>query len=399
MKKILTLIIFLLIAVTSLLPAQKILAQEPDVFLTIFYGDGCPHCHKEQLFLDQLKKEIPQLKVRELEVWGNQENAKLMSEVSQRLKIKNSGVPLTIIGDEVLVGYLNDETSGARIRSIVNAHLVLGCSDLVGEMLSEESTDPDSCTTPNRPEEITLPFVGSIDIKNWSLPLLTIVIGILDGFNPCAMWVLFFLISLLLGMTDRKKMWLLGGAFILTSGLIYFMFLSAWLNLFLFLGFIIYIRYGIGLVAIGSGIYHLREYLVNRSGACKVTNEEQKTKIMNRIRKVMQQEFFVMALVGIIGVAVAVNMIELVCSAGLPAIYTQILSLADLSTPVYYLYLMLYILFYMLDDLLIFIIAMTTLQLTGISSKYTRYSNLVGGVVILIIGILLIFKPGWIMFG
>jgi len=110
------------------------------------------------------------------------------------------------------------------------------------------------------------------------LPILTIVIAGLDGFNPCAMWVLIFLISLLLGMENKKKMWLLGSSFIVTSAAVYFLFLAAWLNLFLFLGFLIWIRVIIGIVAIGSGVYHLREWYVNKSGLCKVTGQERKTK-------------------------------------------------------------------------------------------------------------------------
>jgi len=213
------------------------------------------------------------------------------------------------------------------------------------------------------------------------------------------MWVLLFLISLLLGMEDKKKMWTLGVAFIATSAIVYFLFLSAWLNLFLFLGFIASVRIGVGLVAIGSGAFHLKEWWSNRSGACKVTNVEQKKKIMDKLREIASQKYFIFALFGIIGLAFAVNLVELVCSAGLPAIYTNILSISNLSTYQYYLFLLLYIFIFMLDDLLIFIIAMTTLRATGISSKYSRWSGLIGGIVILAIGILLIFKPGWVMFG
>ena len=194
-------------------------------------------------------------------------------------------------------------------------------------------------------------------------------------------------------------MWILGSTFIIVSALAYFLFLAAWLNLFLFLGFIRVIRVVIGLVAIGSGGYHLKSYWQNRDGSCEVVDDEKRAKIIDRLRKITEQKFFWLAVLGIVGLAFAVNLIELVCSAGLPAIYTQILALAKLSTPGYYLYLLLYIFIFTLDDLLVFIIAMTTLQAVGISSKYTRWSNLIGGIIIFILGILLIFKPGWVMFG
>ncbi len=370
-------------------------AQEsPPIYLTLFYGDGCPHCHKEIDFLDKLRKEFSSLKVRKLEVWNSQENVKIMQEVAKKLNIKITGVPLTLIGDKVISGYLNDQTTGEQIRRTIQQHLITGCADVVGDINGNiECEENDSSNI------INLPLFGEVNFKNWSLPVLTLVIAAIDGFNPCAMWVLLFLISLLLGMEDKKKMWTLGMAFIIASALVYFLFLSAWLNLFLFLGFISAIRVIVGLVAVGSGGYHLKEWWFNRNATCRATSDEKRKKIMDSLRKVTEQRVFWLALIGIIGVAFAVNLVELVCSAGLPAIYTNILSLSNLSTPVYYLYLLFYVFIFMLDDMVIFAIAMTTLQMTGISKKYTHWANLFGGVIILILGILLIFKPGWIMFG
>ena len=108
---------------------------------------------------------------------------------------------------------------------------------------------------------------------------------------------------------------------------------------------------------------------------------------------------FLIALVGIVLLAAAVNLVELVCSAGLPAVYTQVLILSGLPAWQYYVYLLLYIIFFMLDDLFVFFIAMSTLKMAFISAKYTRYSNAIGGILMLIIGILLIFRPDWLFFG
>lgn len=383
-----------------MLPGLVSAQEAAPVYLTFFYGDGCPHCAKEEIFLDKLEQEFTNLKVRRLEVWYNADNVGIMKQTGQKLNIRITGVPFVIIGDEVISGYLNDETTGARIRSIVERHSSDGCFDTVGALIGEASAENQvECSAGDLTETINLPFLGEINIGQWSLPILTIVIGAIDGFNPCAMWVLLFLISLLLGMEDKKKMWTLGTAFIATSALVYFLFLSAWLNLFLFLGFITVIRIIVGLVAVGSGGFHLKEWWFNRNATCRVVSNEKRQKIMGSLRHVTEQKVFWFSLIGIIGVAFAVNLVELVCSAGLPAIYTQILSLSDLSTPVYYLYLLLYIFIFMLDDLVIFVIAMTTLQATGISTKYTHWANLIGGIIILTLGILLIFKPGLVMFG
>jgi len=193
-------------------------------------------------------------------------------------------------------------------------------------------------------------------------------------------------------------MWILGSTFVVVSALVYFLFLSAWLNLFLFLGFILWIRLVVGVLAIGSGVLHLKEYFKNRKGTCPVTGDEKRRLWFERLKKVISEERFYLALAGIIVLAAAVNLVELLCSAGLPAIYTQVLSLSNLASWQYYGYLILYIFIFMLDDLFIFMVAMLTLKMKGISSRYSRWSNLVGGIIIFIIGLLLLFKPGWLMF-
>jgi len=213
------------------------------------------------------------------------------------------------------------------------------------------------------------------------------------------MWVLLFLISLLLGTKDKKRMWLLGTTFIVASAAVYFLFMVAWLNLIMFLGFIIWVRIIIGLIALLGGSYSLKEFFVNKKNACKVICVEKKRKTFDKMKTAIHQNSLWLALSGIILLAFAVNLVELICSAGLPAVYTQILALNDMATWKYYFYILIYIFFFMLDDLVVFFIAMTTLQITGVTTKYTRISRLVGGLIMLAIGLMLIFKPEWLMFG
>ncbi len=194
-------------------------------------------------------------------------------------------------------------------------------------------------------------------------------------------------------------MWILGTAFILTSGFVYFLFLSAWLNLFLFLGFVFWVRIIIGLIALGAGSYSLWDCFKNRAGGCKVVDGEKRRKVFDKIKTITQNKTFIFSLIGIILLAFAVNLVELVCSAGLPAIYTQILALNNLPSWQYYSYLVFYVFIFMIDDLVVFIIAMITLKATGMESKYAKYSRLVGGIIILLIGLLMLFKPEVLMFG
>ena len=379
--------------------AQRI---EHPVTVYFFRGDGCPHCAAEAIFLEKLQPEFPSLTVRDFEIWYNAKNAALAGTVAQAMGVRSGGVPLTFIGERVINGYLNDQTSGADIRRAVEYYAAVGDPDPVGALIAPQQTvlGSDYGRDENtRQQTLDVPLFGHLELQKMSLVALTAVIGIVDGFNPCAMWVLLFLISMLLGMKNRRRQWLIGSVFIFVSGFVYFLFMAAWLNIFLFIGFLFWIRLLIGTVAIGSGIYQSREFFVRKDGACAVASETKRQKISARIRKIVQEQSLWLALVGVAVLAVAVNMVELVCSAGLPAIYTSVLSAAHLANWQYYGYLVFYIILYMLDDAVIFIIAMLTLQLVGVTKKYVRAANLVGGIIILILGILLIFKPGWVMLG
>jgi len=370
-----------------------------DVTLHFFWSHGCPHCAKEKVFLSSLKKTYPELTVKEYEITGDIGNIQLMEKIGKELHTDVSGVPFTVIGKEQFIGYLNNETTGKRIEEAVIGAIENGCEDVVSGLEGQNTTQQSIQQKNTIPETITLPLFGQLQIRNFSLPFLTFLVALLDGFNPCAMWTLLFLISLLLGMKDRKRMWILGTAFIVSSALVYFLFLSAWLNLFLFLGVIVWIRILIALVAMVAGGYNIRDYFINTQGGCAVMGDEKRRKIFEQMRNITQKRQFLLALGGIMLLAIAVNIVELICSAGLPAIYTKILSLSNLPTWQYYLYLLFYTFIFMLDDLIIFFTAMITLQAVGIQSKYSRYSHLIGGALMLGIGILLLFKPEWLMFG
>lgn len=376
------------------------------VNIYFFWGDGCPHCAKEKPFLEKLEQKYPQVKVYDFEVWYNSDNRKLLVEVGKKLKANVSGVPFTVVGEKYFIGWYDEKSTGAAIENAVQCVLRDGCRDVVGELIApkpQERNQEEECECEKEespiPSKIKVPLFGEIETKNLSLPLLTVILGGLDGFNPCAMWTLLFLISLLLGMKDRKRMWILGSAFIIASAAVYFLFMAAWLNLLLFIGFIVWVRVIIGLVALGGGIYNLREFFVNKQSGCKVTGDEKRQKVFEKLKAITQKQQFWLALGGIIILAAAVNLVELICSAGLPVVFTQILALSGLAKWQYYLYMLLYIFVFMLDDLFVFLAAMITLQMTGITTKYTRLSHLIGGILMVIIGILLIFRPEWLMFG
>lgn len=385
----------------------KALSSPVNVYL--FWANGCPHCAKEKEFLKEIEKKYEgKIKVSYFEITGDRDNAKLLVEAGEALKADVSGIPFTVIGTDYITGWYSSDSTGKLLEEKISNAINGECDDVVGKLIypsKEENANNNQCPASEigntgLPKKINVPLFGEIDLGKLSLPVLTLVIGILDGFNPCAMWILLFLISLLLGMKDRKRMWILGSTFIFASSLVYFLFMSAWLNLFLFLGFVLWVRIIIGLVALASGGYNLKDYFTSgKEGGCSVAEDEKRRNIFEKLKRITHSEKFWFALLGIILLAFSVNLVELICSAGLPAVYTQILTLANIAKWKYYLYLLFYIFLYMLDDIIIFIIAMVTLRATGISAKYGRLSRLIGGILMVLIGILLLFKPHWLMFG
>jgi hypothetical protein len=218
------------------------------------------------------------------------------------------------------------------------------------------------------------------------------------------MWVLLLLIALLINTKSRKRMWLIGGTFIIVSGIVYFMILSAWLNLFLVVSYVSIVRIIIGIVALGIGVWQIRNFFNYKKGVCIITDgntsfqAKLKESLQNKAKKIVASPMSLGIFLGIIVLAFGVNLVEFFCSAGLPAIYTNVLSMSELNTIQYHLYLLLYTFIFMLDDFLIFIIALITLKYVSMGEKYNHIITLVGGILIGILGLLLIFKPELLMF-
>lgn len=374
------------------------------VNMYLFYGDGCPHCAEEEKFLDKYLKEEKNAKLIKYEVWHSEENRKTWVKIQDKLNNHENGVPYLIIGDKVVVGYL-DGVTDENIKDYVNKFKKdKKYEDKVAKILNNEEIKKDTKTNKeskkDSKKEYKLPILGKVNPRKVSLPLLSVVLGLVDGFNPCAMWILIFLITMLINTKDRKKMWVLGLTFILTSGLVYLGFMMTWLNLATFINQIIYVRIIIAAVAIIVGLFNLKKYVEARSkdDGCDVVDNKKRKKIMTEIMKIAKEKSFIIAIIGIIFLAASVNLIEMMCSIGLPLIFTQILSLNNLNTGSYALYMFLYILFFLLDDIVIFVIAMITFKVTGISTKYSKYAHLVAGLLTILIGLLLLINPSILMF-
>lgn len=410
MKKIVVFLISLFIFV------PVINAEDKYINVYLFHSSTCPHCKQELAWFDDYLDEHDNVKLYDYEI-SNSENMNKYYEVQSILDYNSNGVPFLVIGNDVVIGF--SESLSTRIETLIDYYLLNDYVDVVGKYLNvdvfvdnndEESVLPEvddenneqseDLTNNSSLDDYEVPILGKFNAKTVSLPILAVVMGFVDGFNPCALWILIFLISMLFGMNDRKKMWILGLVFLITSGLVYLLFMVSWLNLAVFVSSVNAIRIMIAAFATIFGIYNIYNFLKTKNSdiGCTVTNDKSRKKIMDKIKVILAQKYFIFSLVGIIFLAVSVNVLELLCSLGLPVIFTQVLALNNLSVLEYSIYILIYILFFMLDDIVIFFIAMKTLQIKGISNKYTKYSHLIGGIIMIIIGLLMLFKPELLMF-
>lgn len=232
-----------------------------------------------------------------------------------------------------------------------------------------------------------IPFIGEVNVSEISLPALTIILGMLDGFNPCAMFVLCFLLVFLIGTKSRRKVFIIGGVFLFISGLVYFLFISAWFNFFMIFKFIPALKMIVGVLVVAAGLINIKDYFFFQKGISLTLPKKWKPKVMKKMKRLVNMSSFPAMIAGVVAVALVVNVVELMCTVGFPMIYTQILSTYNLPQTTYYLYIMFYCLMYMVDDFLLFCIAVITLKSMEMTKKHVRVMKLISGILMILLAI------------
>jgi hypothetical protein len=290
----------------------------------------------------------------------------------------NIGVPTFLIGTELIVGFRSADTTGAEIRARL-----------------DQTTQ--GATPPPAVESIQTKWFGELRVRNLGLPLFTIVIGLLDGFNPCSMWVLIFMLSLLAGLANRPKMLLIAGTFVAVEGIAYFAFMAAWLNMFLLIGLSRITELILGGIAGLAGVINIKDFWAFQRGISLSIPDTAKPGLYARMRRILQAENILAALLGTVMLAVLVQAVELVCTAGLPALYTRILTMHQFDQWVYYGYLALYNVAYMLDDVLVLALGVITMSHYRLQEREGRWLKLISGIVMVGLSAVMILKPDWLM--
>lgn len=345
----------------AVVPAPRV-AAGPPADLEVFTRAGCPHCAAAERFLAELRRERPDLVIVVRDVAADPAALARLRALAGARGRTALGVPSFLAGDALLVGFGSAETTGEEIRRLLDRG------------------------PPGDAGGVTLPWLGHVTVRDWGLPAFTVVLGLLDGFNPCAMWVLLFVLSLLVNLHDRGKMLAIGGTFVAMSGVVYFAFMAAWLNVFLVLGHSRPIEVALGAVALAIGTLNVKDFVAFGRGPSLAIPDAAKPGIYARVRRIVYAERLLPAVAAAAVLAALVNLVELLCTAGLPALYTHLLARRALPGWLHYAYLALYVACYMFDDAAVLATAVITLERWKLGERGGRWLKLVSGAVMLALG-------------
>lgn len=351
---------------------ENISSESSSTTVYFFHSITCPHCRAEQSFLDSMQEKYPELTIKRYEV-SEVENVVLLKTFLEKHNIQNmlGSVPVTFIGEQYILGFDTGKTTGRDIEQAIR--VLLGYET---EVRTEKFFD--------------VPLFGRIYQSDFSLPVLAILLGFLDGFNVCSLGALMLIIGMTLKLQRRKTIILLGGTFILTTALVYGGLIVLWYKIFEQLTqYLDYVKLFITILAFGGGIYFLKEYFrMRKQGAlCELQESKLINRLMEKTGKALQDNTKLLGLIGIVLVfAAVVAIVEFPCSAATPLIFAGILADSGLSTLAYLLHIGLFIIFYMLDEILIFAIAAYRLKLWMTSGTFTKYAVLAEALILIVIG-------------
>lgn len=383
-QKYTVMLLFLAIA----LPSFSMAAADT-LDIPVFVGETCPHCAELEEYFSELSQEYDYINPIYYEVWYNESNRDLFNQISSEYGIKAQGVPTTFIGDEYLVGY-SSEMNQDIIRMIESTALDRG----IIENKEENNSTGGFIDQENNKNSVKLPFFGEVSSESVSLPVLTLLLGFLDGFNPCAFFVLLFLLSMLVYAKSRKRMLIIGLTFVFFSGLIYFLFMSAWLNFFMITKNISIITSIAGLTALVIAAINIKDFFAFKKGVSLSVSDKNRKTLISKMRGLLKADSMVSMIIGTIALAITANLYELLCTAGFPMVFTKVLVLNELSTFSYYMYLLFYNVVYVIPLLTIVIIFTYTFGAKKLSKSQGEALKLLSGMMMLSLGGLLLFKPG-----
>ena len=369
----------------------------PTVRLYYFFSPTCPHCQAAKPFIAELESSNPWLEVKRYSVKDHRGNARFYYETAQTLGVEALSVPGLVFCRQIMIGYDSAATTGAELASALKACHEKRLASPGAQGASESPVAKTAGATSSVEDEagmtVNVPFVGQVSSRALSLPVLTLVLAGMDAFNPCAFFVLLFLLSLLVHAKSRTRMAVVGGTFVLFSGLVYFVFMAAWLNVFLLAGELRVITLVAGLLALFVAALNIKDFFWFKAGPSLSIPESAKPGLFKRMRGIVATGAMGPMLASTVLLAIVANSYELLCTAGFPMVYTRVLTLSDLETWQYYAWLAAYNVIYVIPLLAIVVVFVKTMGARKLAESEGRVLKLVSGFMMLGFGLLLVFAP------
>lgn len=356
------------------------------VHLYFFWSMRCPHCLEARPEVESLARRHPWIILHALELTQHKDNLERYIAMARELGQEAQSVPAFLYCGRMDVGWQSAEISG---HALLN-----GLRDCRRTVAAGESAAPDSATVAAPP--VRLPLFGALDAQAFSLPVLTLLIAGMDAFNPCAFFVLLFLLSLLVHQQDRRRMALIGGVFVVFSGLMYFAFMAAWLGLFRIMGTLPWVTAAAGALALLIGVINTKDFFAFKEGVSLSIPEARKADIFRRGRAILAAGSLPAMILATVFLAIAANFYELLCTAGFPMVYTRLLTMQVQNHALHLAYLALYNTIYVLPLLLIVFVFVRTLGARKLSEREGRLLKLLSGLMMLGLGLLLLLAPEWL---
>ena len=361
----------------------------------LFWSTGCPHCSQERKeFFPYIQEKYPNIKILSYDV-GTQESIDILLDLSAKMGFSPGAVPISVVGDEYYIGYGSLSTTGKVLEGMVErAYAALETS---GSGTTNKTNGTINSDTSKGGNIIHIPLLGDVDIEemmaDMGIPLSTVVLGLLDGFNPCAFFVLTMLLSFLVYAKSRKKMLLIGLTFVFISGFVYFLFMTALFSVITALNEIRIVALVGGLIALTIGIINMKDFFFFKKGISLSISDDKKPKLYKRMRGLLKSQTTLELLIGTIVLAFVANSYELLCTAGIPLVYGNLLNAQQLGMMTSVMYLVLYNLFYVMPLLVIVLMFVRSLGGKKMTEETGETLKAISGIMMLGFGVFLIIDP------
>ncbi len=396
-------LVTLLVATLAARPAQAAAASaeaapgpaQHQVTLTLFWGEGCRTCEAERQFLSEQRHDHPGLRVEQFEVWRHDDNRARLEQAARRYGLGSAAVPMTIVDGRVWVGFtgpIRDDMAKTIEAALRGEPVTKGVYGRAGE---GTCTTGDFCPAPGSSgAAVDVPLVGRVNLGGQSLLVATLVIGFVDGINPCSLWAISILLAIVIRTGSRRRVLATGSTFLLITAGMYAAYMAGMYSALSVVGYLNAIRIVIGVTAAVFGVLAVKDYFFFKRGVSLTIPEGSKPGLYQRMRGVAASKSLLAALGATGALAVAVSLLETPCTAGFPLLWTSMLASHKVGLLASALLFVVYMIPFLLDEMIVFVAAVTTMRAAKLQEKHGRLLKLVAGTVMLALAVTMIFLPG-----